>query len=197
MGSSALARQVSEAVASGDPARAATAVLRALGPQILGYFHRILRDADDADDAFACFAENVWSGIGSFRGEASLDTWCYRVAWHAALRVLRDPHRRRCERLETTEAARLAAEVRSTTASHLGTTAQERIARLRQALSPEEQTLLMLRVDRGLPWREVALVMGEDGVDVSEAALRKRYERIKERVRELAAAEGLLPARAR
>jgi hypothetical protein len=34
--------------------------------------------------------------------------------------------------------------------------------------------------------------MAEEGVDVSEAALRKRYERIKERVRQLAVESGLL-----
>jgi len=36
------------------------------------------------------------------------------------------------------------------------------IERLRGMLSPEEQTLLVLRLDRGLSWREVAIVLEEE-----------------------------------
>jgi RNA polymerase sigma-70 factor (ECF subfamily) len=176
---------------AGDVEAAATVVVRNLGPHILGYLRGVLRDPDDADDAFARWAENVWRGIAGFRGEAALETWCHRVAWHAAMRVLRDPHYRRRRPLPSSQASLLADEVRRTT-STFGTTAQDRVAELRRALSPEDQTLLVLRLDRDLPWRDVALVMAEEGVDVSEAALRKRYERIKERVRQLAVESGLL-----
>jgi RNA polymerase sigma-70 factor (ECF subfamily) len=178
---------------AGDIQAAATVVVRSLGPHILGYLRSVLRDPDDADDAFARWAENVWRGIAGFRGEAALETWCHRVAWHAAMRVLRDPYYRRRRPLPTSQASLLADEVRCTTASNLGTTAQDRVAALRRSLSPEDQTLLMLRLDRDLPWRDVAQVMAEEGVNVSEAALRKRYERIKERVRQLAVDNGLLP----
>jgi RNA polymerase sigma-70 factor (ECF subfamily) len=180
-------------LSAGDADGAATTLVRKLGPLVLGYLRSVLRDGDDADDAFARWAEGVWTGIRGFRGEAALQTWCLRIAWHSAMRILRDPHYRRRVPLDTSQATQLADEVRSTTASHLGTTAQNRIAELRRVLSPDEQTLLMLRLDRGLPWRDIAQVLAEDGVDVSEAALRKRYERIKDRVRELAKAQGLLP----
>jgi RNA polymerase sigma-70 factor (ECF subfamily) len=190
--SSELNNAVGAHLDAGDVESAATVVVRSLGPHILGYLRSVLRDADDADDAFARWAENVWRGIASFRGEAALETWCHRVAWHAAMRVLRDPHHRRRRPLPTSQASVLADEVRSATASNLGTTAQNRVAELRRALSPEDQTLLVLRLDRDLPWRDVAQVMAEEGVDVSEAALRKRYERIKERVRQLAVESGLL-----
>ena len=183
---------VDERIRAGDPEGAATLLVRGLGPHILGYLRGILRDTDDADDAFARWAEAVWKGISGFRGEAQVETWCHRVAWHAAMRILRDPHHRRRQPLHTSQASRLAEEVRTATQSHLGTTAQNRIAELRRQLRPEDQTLLMLRLDRDMAWREIAEVLAEDGVDVSEAALRKRYERIKERVRELAVANGLL-----
>jgi RNA polymerase sigma-70 factor (ECF subfamily) len=192
MGEESLDQPVAELLAAGDASAAATLVVRSLGPHILGYLRGVLRDADDADDAFARWAESVWRGISGFRGEAALDTWCHRIAWHSAMRILRDPHHRRRTPLNTSQASRLAEEVRTATASNLGTTAQNRVAELRRQLSPEDQTLLVLRLDRNLPWREIAQVLAEDGVDVTEAALRKRYERIKERVRELAIAAGLL-----
>jgi RNA polymerase sigma-70 factor, ECF subfamily len=63
---------------------------------------------------------------------------------------------------------------------------------LRDALDPEDQALLFLRIDQGLSWSEVAAIFSEDGDAVEPATLRKRFERAKERLRKLAEAEGLL-----
>ena len=63
--------------------------------------------------------------------------------------------------------------------------------RLREALSAEEQTLLFLRLDQQLEWTEVAEVLSAGGPVVEPAALRKRYERLKERLAKLAKEQGL------
>jgi RNA polymerase sigma-70 factor (ECF subfamily) len=161
-----LAATVDESLRNGDSDAAATTVVRALGPQMLSYLRSVLRDSDDSEDTFSLWAEAVWNGIGDFRAESRLETWCYRIAWHSALRLLRDPYRRRREALPASRASQL-------TAPHLAKGATDGIARLRP------QAILCLRVDRDLPWRD-------------EAALRKRYKRIKERIAEMAKAEGLL-----
>jgi RNA polymerase sigma-70 factor (ECF subfamily) len=180
-------------LADGQANGAAEVVIRRLGPPILQYLRVVLKDGDDADDAFSRFAEGVWSGIAGFARRGTVKSWSYRVAWHAALRVLRDPYRRRRELLATSEVGRLANEVRSTTSKKAAeTVAAQRIERLRDELEPDEQTLLILRFDRGLSWREVAEVLDEEGTPIDEAALRKRFERLKRRLRELAGAEGLI-----
>jgi RNA polymerase sigma-70 factor, ECF subfamily len=69
-----------------------------------------------------------------------------------------------------------------------------RVAKLRAELDPEDQTLLILRVNRQLPWRDIARIMTDEG-DASDddelkrraAALRKRFERLKEELRAKAA----------
>ena len=68
---------------------------------------------------------------------------------------------------------------------------------LRAQLSLEDQTLLMLHVDRGLPWRELAQVMRgaelePQTLDREILLVRKRFERIKKQLRKLAVADGLL-----
>jgi len=78
-------------------------------------------------------------------------------------------------------------ELRSDTPRHLRTDAKTSVQKLREELSPEEQTLLVLRIDRGLDWREVAEV-----VDAEEAAVRKRFERLRDKLRKLAKDRGLL-----
>jgi RNA polymerase sigma-70 factor (ECF subfamily) len=182
---------------AGQLAAAAEAIVRDHGPQILGYLTSVLRNDGDAADVFSQFTEDLWRGLPSFRGECPVRVWAYRLAWHAAARHLRDPYRQRGRRLETTELSRIADEVRSSVLLGRREARKQGIDKLREQLAPEEQTLLVLRLDRGLSWREVATVLAEDGDGgdgdgVDEVALRKRFERLKGKLAELARAEGLL-----
>lgn len=173
-----------------DVRGAATEAMRGFGPKIFGYLHAILRDETDAADAFSLFSENLWRGIATFRGESSFRTWAYKVAWNAALAVRDEAWRRHGRRLETGEASRLADEIRTTAAR----VERQRTAldALREALTPEEQTLLHLRIDQALSWDEIAQVLGKDGSPVEAATLRKRFERLKERLAALARERGLV-----
>jgi RNA polymerase sigma-70 factor (ECF subfamily) len=172
---------------------AATEAIRGYGPQILGYLTRALGSPDDAADAFSLFSERLWKGIASFEGRSSVRVWAYRVAWTAALRVADDGYRRRRERLRTSMASRIAAEVVTRTLADDRARADAGLERLRSGLEPAERALLVLRLDQRLSWREVAEVMRADGDEVDEGALRKRFERLKEKLGRLAKREGLLP----
>jgi RNA polymerase sigma-70 factor (ECF subfamily) len=176
-------------LAAGDARGGATEAMRSFGPKIYGYLRAVLRDDTDAADAFSLFGENLWRGISTFRGESSFRTWAYRVAWNAALAVKDEAWRRHGRRLETGEASRLADEIRTTAAR----VERQKTAldQLREELTPEEQTLLHLRIDQELPWDEIAQVFGRDGSPVESPALRKRFERLKERLAALARERGL------
>lgn len=175
---------------AGRPDEAATAAIEGYGAAVFGYLRSVLDDEDDARDAYAQWAEDLWKGLPGFRREASLRGWTYRLAWHAACRLRRDPYRARGVRLPTSAASRLAASVAASTVA----TGSRRagLDRLRAQLPPEDRTLLTLRLDRELEWDEVAVVLSAEGAPVGAAALRKRFERLKERLRELAREEGLL-----
>jgi RNA polymerase sigma-70 factor (ECF subfamily) len=172
---------------AGDVEGACTLALRGYGAQLLGYLTAVLRDEALAADAFSELSEDLWKGLGAFRRECAVRTFAYKLAWHAALRIARDPYERRRRPLESDQLSQLAEKIRTETALHLRSQIKEGVAALRDQLSAEEQTLLILRVDRDLSWREVADVLGLD-----EPAARKRYERTKEKLRELAAKAGLV-----
>ncbi len=158
---------------------------------MLRYLRALLGDETDARDAFSAFAERLWRGLGAFRGEASVRTWAFRLAWSAACDLRKEAWRVKGRRLETAEGSALAAP------GHDGTRTWLRLERrrldfaaLRAALSPEEQTLLHLRIDRELSWAECAQVLAGSGRAVSEAALMKRFERIKARLADRAREAG-------
>jgi len=177
---------------AGDLSGAATEALRGYGPQVLGYLTAVLRNEDDANDVFSQFAEDLWRGLPGFRRESAVRTWAFRLAWHAASRYARDPYRKRHRPILSTEASKIAEEIRSTMSTFAPGGRADKLVKLRDSLDPEEQTLLILRVDKAMPWEDVAEVLGADGDPVSPAALRKRFERLKEKLGRLAREQGLI-----
>jgi RNA polymerase sigma-70 factor (ECF subfamily) len=176
---------------AGDLRGAAVLVLDELGPLLLRFLRSLLRDEADAGDAFADTAERIWSGLPEFRGDASLRTWAFRIAWNVA-RMQRDEGWRRFgRRLEPGEATALAEELRTKTVERDEQRRQAVLA-LRASLAPEERLLLALRIDQELPWEEVAGILSSRGARVTVAALQKRFERLKERLAALARERGLL-----
>lgn len=190
---------------AGDFAGAATEALRLLGPELLGYLVAIHRDPDEADDAFAALGERLWRGLPRFSWECSLRTWAYRVARSASVDVIRarGAVARRAERLSgCPEVDAMAARVRSETSLHRRTTARDAVAELRRSLPEEDQTVLILRLDRKLGWDEIAHVFldaratADAGALRRESArLRKRFQLARDRLLELGRRRGLLPAK--
>ncbi len=183
--------RVRELLHARDLRAAASAAIEGLGPRVLAYLRSILRDDADASEAFSRFAEDLWRGIGGFRGEAAFKTWAFKLAWCAAMHVRSDSFRRLGRRLDTSEASRLADEIRTRSVVR-DERRRQGLERLRERLDPEEQTLLYLRLDQELEWAEVAEVLSPEGTRLSPATLRKRFERLKAELGRLARAEGLV-----
>ena len=192
MEGAALEQEIADRLAVQDLSGAATIALDGLGPQILGYIASTLRDDDAAADVFGYFCEQLWKSIGTFRGASSFKTWAYKLVMHSISRYRRDGFRRLALPLGSSDASQLAEQIRSRTAPYRRTDVKDQIARLRESLEPDDQTLLFLRVDQGLSWDDIADVMSEQGTPVAPASLRKRFERAKLRLRKLAEEQGLL-----
>jgi RNA polymerase sigma-70 factor (ECF subfamily) len=74
-----------------------------------------------------------------------------------------------------------------------GAARREQLRQLEAELPPDDRALLHLRHDRELSWDEIAEILSAgDGPPVTAPALRKRYERLKERLGRMAKEAGLL-----
>ncbi len=176
---------------AGDARDAASVAIQAHGPAVFRYLSRLL-EPDDALDVFQQWAEDLWRGLPAFRRECRLRTWAFKLAYHALSRFHREPYQARRERLPSTAASRLAASVAASSA--MANDARRRALReLEARLTSEDRVLLHLRHEKELSWDEIAEILSAgDGATVTAQTLRKRYERIKERLRQLAKDAGLL-----
>jgi RNA polymerase sigma-70 factor, ECF subfamily len=171
--------------------RAIELALRTYGPELISWLSSMFVNEADAYDAFSWMSEDLWRSIKRFDGRCSIRTWCYMLARHAAFHIRSQPRRRR-EILLSHIPSLLGA------VSHVWNTtrrgqqhARSIYAEIRRELDDDDQTLLVLRVDRNLAWRDIAIVLlGEDAdaetIARRAATLRKQFERVKERLRELA-----------
>jgi RNA polymerase sigma-70 factor (ECF subfamily) len=186
--------EVAHLLDAGDLRSAAAMIMRAYGPAILAYLAALARDEVRTDEAFSQFSEDLWRGLPAFRRDASIRSWAYTLAWHAWLRLEREAFRRHGRPLQSAEISGLAAEIRSSTPLYLKPQTKDAVAQLRDQLSASEQSLLVLRIDRDMSWSEVASVMSTAEAPLDAATVTKRFQRVKEKLRKLAEAAGLLKA---
>ena len=180
---------------------ATTLGIEAYGPSILGMLVGALGDEDAAEDVYAVWCEDVWNGIDGFEGRSRFSTWAYRVAYNALSRYHRTPWQRHRLSLRTGDdhQRRLLEErIHVTTAAWRKTTVKDAFQSLRKQLTPTENTLIILRIDRGLSWREIAQIMIEAD-DPSAARLQREanrlaqvFHRTKQKLHDLARDAGLL-----
>lgn len=194
----ALEQGVRELHANGKAGAATARAIELYGGEVLGFLHAVARDDDLAAEAFSVFSEDLLRGLPNFRWDASLRTWCYALARNALHRLRRDPRRRARNNVSLNQAADVSAiveQVRTATMPFLKTEVKDELRRLRESLDPDDHALIVLRIDRKMSWKDIARALpGDDGqeVDRRAATLRKRFERAKTMLREMATQRGLI-----
>lgn len=179
---------VMAALRASDQRRAIELALAAWGPEVESFLTAVMGDRATGAELFAEARADLVAGVSTFQGKSSFRCWFYAVARNAARRAMRDGYRRK--RAHDADLGAFEQPLRSVTPRFVATDWKRRLHELREALPPDERALLLLRVDRAMEWHEIAQVMAEEGEDVSPAALRKRFERVKARLKELATQDG-------
>jgi len=179
---------------------AATAAIEGFGPEILGFLVAVVRDKPLAGEVFAQFCEELWSRLAAFHWKEDFRAWLYGLAWMAWQRLRREPHFRKTISLpEEADIAAAEQRLRTIELPRVESALEKGVAGLRQSLDPEDQALLILRIDRAMSWEEIAAVMlgGEeprdDGALGRKAAFaRERFSQVTENLKQLARQKHLI-----
>ena len=168
--------------------QAAERGIRAYGPEIMGFLVTVLRSDADACEVFSQASEDLWRGFARFEERSSFRTWYYAIARNAAIRYRRTRRRAQAGRAPLSEADALAAARRSTTVVHLRSESRDRFAAVRDALEDDDRMLLVLRIDRGMAWNDIARIFSPeeaspDAIATRASGLRKRYQLLKDEIR--------------
>lgn len=188
---------VRQAWADGRSSEAVSAALKLYGAEIYGLLLGLCRSRAEAEDAFSLFAEALWQSLSTFEWQCSLRTWAYVIARRTAHDLRRKAQRPHVALSQAGEVSALVARIRTDTAPFQKTEAKSRIAELRATLPEDDQLLLVLRLDRGLAWDDLARVFAGEDADSDalkreSARLRKRFQLVKDRLVEMGRKEGLI-----
>ena len=142
---------------------------------------RILRDPDDAAEATQDTYLKAWRALGSFRGEAKISTWLYRVATNSAISKLRS--RKRTREHETQVEDETLARVPGAASTHgraLATLDREQLEQALRLLAEHYRVAVVLRDVYGLSIEEIAREM-----KISETAAKVRVHRGRKKLHDL------------
>src|ERR1035437_7223504 len=119
------------------------------------------RTATDAAELQQEILLQLWNSVPAYSGKAKASTWIYRVCLNTALAWRRNADRRTARIEPETDVSQLAVNTASP-ADHVGQ--QEILEKLYAAIHAMDgfdRALVLLMLD-GLPYREIAAVMGVD-----------------------------------
>jgi RNA polymerase sigma-70 factor (ECF subfamily) len=173
--------EVGAALDARDFDLALTCTIRGYGGELLGFIEARVGNLNDAREAFGWFAEDLWRSLPKFERACSMRTWAYALARHAAARFRVREQAPRKRAVPLSRVSRLSLLMLAEASRDAEPRREERVAKLRSQLSEEEQTLLTLRVDRELGWKDVARILTFDGRSADESELERESLRLRQR----------------
>ena len=136
--------------------------------------HLYENHATDREDLFQEMVLQLWKSYNSFRGEAKISTWIYRIALNTALSSLRKNKRR----VPVSYPENIPHEVSEEKKDNVREEKLQFLYRAIAELTEIERALVMLYLDEK-SYDEMEEIMG-----ISSGALRVKMNRIKEKLRQ-------------
>ena len=151
-------------------------IVKEYSERVYWHVRRFVNSHEDADDLVQDIFLKIWTALPSFRGEAQLYTWVYRIATNETLNWLRREKVRAALRFTTVDAEM---ERRIDNDPFFDGDAADRALSKAVAKLPDKQRqVFILRYYDELPYEEMSAVL-----DTSVGALKASYHLAQEKVR--------------
>jgi RNA polymerase sigma-70 factor, ECF subfamily len=143
-----------------------------------GLIHKVCimyeNDSDERNDLFQEIVFQLWKSYKTFRGEAKITTWMYRIALNTAISGFRKQSRNvKTEDLK---------ELHFNISDHWADEREDELQRLQSAirqLSEIERAMIMMALEE-VPYEEIAETIG-----ITQNNVRVRMNRIREKLKKI------------
>ena len=153
-----------------------TEIVKDFSERVYWHVRRFVNNHEDADDLVQEIFLKIWTALPSFRGDAQLFTWVYRIATNETLNWLRREKVRATLRFTSIDAEM---ERRIDSDPYFPGDAADRALSKAVAKLPEKQRqVFIMRYYDELPYEEMSAVLG-----TSVGALKASYHIAQEKVR--------------
>lgn len=165
-----------------------TELVRLYQHRVFGLLLRMVGQPDEAEELAQEVFVNVYRGFESYRGDASLRTWIFRIATNQAKNRLKYLSRRRAglqesldDHADESAFMPLGEPVPRPDRAAEGAEMERVVAAALASLDPEHREVLVLRDIEGLAYDELAQVLGLAEGTVKSRLFRARYA-LKQRI---------------
>lgn len=161
---------------NGERERAFTEIVKAYSERLFWYVRRYVGCQEDADDLIQVIFVKVWAALPSFRGEARLFTWIYRIATNEALNFLRRQRVRAALNFKSLDAE---VERRIDEDPYFnGGEAERRLMKALQKLPQKQRIVFSMRYFEDMSYEEISEVTGTS-TGALKASYHIAYEKLK------------------
>lgn len=162
---------------SGKKEEAFTQIVRNYSERLYWHIRRFILDHDEVDDLLQEVFIKVWAALPSFRGEARLFTWIYRIATNEALNYLRKERLRSA--LTFVPLDKIADSKIDEDKFFDGNKLQRELAKAIGKLPPKQRAVFTLRYYEEMPYEDISQIL-DSSVGSLKASYHHAYVKIKD-----------------
>ena len=174
---------------SGERERAFNELVGSFSERLYWHVRGLVGSHEDTDDLLQDIFVKIWSALASFRGDAQLFTWVYRIATNEALNFLRKRNLRLALGLEArgtggsqdpdADALTEAERQPDMDPYFNGNEAQRLLSVAVSKLPPKQRAVFNLRYFEEMPYEEMSEVLGTS-TGALKASYHFAYEKVKD-----------------
>lgn len=164
---------------SGDRERAFSEIVKAYSERLFWYVRLFVCCHEDADDLIQEIFIKVWAALPSFREEARLYTWIYRIATNETLNFLRKQKVRAALTFKSID-SEMERKIDEDPYFN-GDAAQRALMKAVQKLPEKQRIVFSLRYFEDMKYEDIAKLTGTT-VGALKASYHIAYEKIKEQL---------------
>ena len=167
---------------AGDYEKAFNAIVDSYSERLYWHVRRFLGSHDDTNDLLQDIFLKIWKGLPSFRGDAQIYTWVYRIATNEALTFLNKKGSKTGLDVEIADA--LKADKIDEDTWFNGDSLQRELQKAVRSLPEKQQLVFNLRYFDEMKYEDMSAVTGTS-VGALKASYHHAYNKIREKLEKI------------